>query len=98
MIASLSPSGMSAQLMTRPENIKRGSGLNTRVFASFFLANEDEIQPGFTTGISASDAALNSSKSIVVETMWVRPSRETGPSFESEQCCIAPFSLRVCVS
>ena len=73
IIASLSPSGRSAQLTTRPENIKRGSGLYDRVFASFRFANEPAIHSGFTTGISASDAVSNSSNSIVVEMIWVRP-------------------------
>ena len=74
-IASLSPSGRSAQLTINPENIRRGSGLCDRGFASFFFATEEVIHSGLTTGISAFEIASYASKSIVVETMWVRPAK-----------------------
>ena len=79
MIASLSPSGRSAQLTTKPEKIRRGSALCDRGFASFFLATEEAIHSGLTMGIRAFDMASYSSKSMVVEMMWVTPFRGTLP-------------------
>jgi hypothetical protein len=57
MIASLSPSGKSAQQITTSDMNNRGSELYWRGLASFDFAREASTHCGLITGRSASDAA-----------------------------------------
>ena len=98
IMASLSPSGMSAQHSTRPEKYKRGSGLYDRGLASRPLATEAVTHSGLTTDFKASVAASYSTKSGVAEMICVISLRDILPLGPGRLCSCAPLSISSLVS
>lgn len=94
MMASLSPSGMSAQVTVTPEKNRRGSGVCGRIWACLFFTKDAEIQEGVTTGSIISHASRYWGKSelaamtCVSSSSLILPSRFNGTIW-------APLSSRV---
>lgn len=98
MIASESPSGMSAQQTTTSDINNRGSGLYDRGLANLSFPSDPSIHVGFTTGMKASHAVSYSWKSKVADIIWVTPSNESGGSSDLWMVALPSWSWIVFTS